>query len=112
MDTDSAILHYLHKNDEQNDALEAEVFAKCVDEKVGHEEGILHEQHAPVATEGELHILANIFALQRQKKASFYLLNYASRPEWLVDPGRKQILSRYAAALCIYSNSVNGWAQR
>ena len=35
--------HNSHKNDEQNDALEAEVFAKCIDEEVSHEEGILHE---------------------------------------------------------------------
>ena len=35
--------HNSHKNDEQNDALEAEVFAKCIDEEVSDEEGILHE---------------------------------------------------------------------
>ena len=37
-----ALVH-LHKNDQQNDALEAEVFAKCVDEEVSHKECILHE---------------------------------------------------------------------
>lgn len=42
---------HLHKNDEQNDALEAEVLAKRVDEEICQEEGILHEQHASVAAQ-------------------------------------------------------------
>ena len=46
---------HLHKNDEQNDALEAEVLAKRIDEEICQEEGVLHEQHASVAAQRELH---------------------------------------------------------
>ena len=45
----------LHENDEEDDALEAQVLAEGVDEEVDQQEGVLHEQHGPVPGQGQLH---------------------------------------------------------